>query len=112
LPAWFDATTLEAESCCARADFAAAIRAAFTFATRRGQKATRFTPGKASGAARPASRVNLMPIPGGAKAGYDIEAILDGVLAQAGVKLMSGIARKMAVHFFKYLDARLAEKLL
>ncbi len=62
--------------------------------------------GGIAGFAKGAAKVNLVPIDGGTRMTYAVEAQVGGKIAQLGARLIDGVAKRMADQFFE----RFAEK--
>jgi uncharacterized protein len=62
--------------------------------------------GGIAGFAKGAAKVDLVPIDGGTRMTYAVEAQVGGKIAQLGARLIDGVAKRMADQFFE----RFAEK--
>ncbi|MGH8274120.1 MAG: CoxG family protein [Gammaproteobacteria bacterium] len=107
---WLDETTLEAALLFRAAAFSRhfSSRVHIRDAVRPESYTLHF--GKSLETASVTSRVRFEPSPAGTKVFYEVEARLDGSIARFGVKLISGVARKMAKSFFACLDKRMSEE--
>jgi uncharacterized protein len=63
--------------------------------------------GGIAGFAKGAAKVDLVPIDGGTRMTYAVEAQVGGKIAQLGARLIDGVAKRMADQFFE----RFAEKI-
>jgi uncharacterized protein len=62
--------------------------------------------GGIAGFAKGAAKVDLVPVDGGTRMTYAVEAQVGGKIAQLGARLIDGVAKRMADQFFE----RFAEK--